>query len=123
MRYGIGERGRLSYCKQRLQTLFFGFVTGDSLGRTDEKGEKMPRRRVAGWSFAVTSRLFFQSAAQLRATVTGADSPSLASEFVVIGKRFPSAVHRRKEGESRDSWRRRLPSFCLRTLRARRRAG
>ena len=30
-------------------------------------------------------------------------SPSLASEFVVIRKRFPSAVHLGKEGESRES--------------------
>ena len=41
---------------------------------------------------------FFSPAAQLRTTVTGADPPSLASEFVVIRKRFPSAVHRRKRG-------------------------
>ena len=59
---------------------------------------KMPRRRVAGWSFTVTSRLFFSPAVQLRTTVTGADTRSLASEFLVIRKRFPSAVHRRKRG-------------------------
>jgi hypothetical protein len=53
---------------------------------------------VAGWSFAVTSRLFFSPAAQLRTTVTGVDSPSLASEFVVIRKRVPFAVHGRKKG-------------------------
>ena len=64
---------------------------------------------------------FFSPAAQLRTTVTGADSPSLASEFVVVTKRFPPYIVG-EEGESRDSWRRRLPSFCLRTLRARKRA-
>ena len=47
------------------------------------------------------------------ATVTGADSPSLASEFVVIRKRFRPPYIVGKEGESRDSWRRRLPSCVL----------
>jgi hypothetical protein len=39
MRYGIGERGRLSYCKQRLQILFFGFVTEKGDLADDERGE------------------------------------------------------------------------------------
>ena len=51
-----------------------------------------------GEAFIQQERKQFHEPRALRTTVTGADSPSLASEFVVIGKRFPFAVHRRKRG-------------------------
>ena len=65
---------------------------------------------------------FFSPAAQLRTTVTGADSPRWPRNLWSSGSASRPPYIVGKEGESRDSWRRRLPSFCLRTLRARKRA-
>ncbi len=70
------------------------------------------RRRVPGWPFAVTSRLVFQSRGPVEDDGNGRGL-SLAG-LGICGHREalsdPPYIAG-KEGESRDSWRRRLPSF------------
>jgi len=60
-------------------------------------------------SFAVTSRLFFQSRGPVEDDGNGPRTLLAGLEFVVIRKRFRPPYIVGKEGESRDSWRRRLP--------------
>ena len=65
---------------------------------------------------------FFSPAAQLRTTVRARTLPRWPRNLWSSGSASRPPYIVGKEGESRDSWRRRLPSFCLRTLRARKRA-